>query len=132
MNRKLLKKIATKLEHQSPIKIGDMEVGFNMSRFASDSEADKLNHKCKTTGCIAGWAIALTDPEFFIGSIRYESPAPDQEAQDILKLTTLQAAELFYGSPTGTDLHKVKPIQAARTIRHLLKTGKVEWDEANA
>ena len=66
---------------------------------------DLLERKCGTTGCVAGWAIALEYPDaVFTGSVFIRAGQPRQaisfEAQHVLGLSEEQAGWLFYDERT--------------------------------
>lgn len=105
-------------------------IGFNMDTYKMYVAAwpalykDQSKRGCNTVCCLAGSARELW-PEV--------NPAPGDEAatfrraQAALGLTTSEAASLF--KPTGIEhrWHKVTASKAVRVLRHLAKTGRVDW-----
>ena len=73
--------------------------------------------ECGTTGCIAGWARQL-----------YAGGKGDafNTAKDLLGLTWDQADDLFYTRGIRRK-SLVSPHRAAKVLRRLAKTGKVDW-----
>lgn len=64
---------------------------------------------CDTAFCVAGWACALTDPDFeySIGSVRKDGEIVgtiEDVARDLLGLTQIQAEQLFEGENTLSDV----------------------------
>lgn len=126
----------------------DMTTGYELiaEEFNPDAPSD-----CGAVCCIAGAAVQFfaTDQEklerhaaFKIGLEEDDEDEPldwrvvFDQAQDLLELSREQAAELFVPGNGGeiTDyagtLHSYNdPAWAARTIRHLIATGEVDWDE---
>ena len=86
----------------------------------------RWKHRCDTPACIAGWAIHL----FGEDQVPF-GMAPMGWAATLLGLTHRQQDALFQcrpalypggGSPSARD--------AAATLRHLARTGEVEWRRA--
>lgn len=81
--------------------------------------------ECGTAGCIAGWTVAIWEPEewreeSFISGI----------AADILELSEEESRRLFTpSSGQYPDCYSAKPAQVARVLRHLAATGEVDWDQ---
>lgn len=132
MNKRRLGEIARWLEAGAPEKKGVKE--FNMGRWI-DGRAmeafDKNVHKklpkknlCGTTCCIGGTASAWYSPELVSGSALHN----DGRAATLLGLTKSQAADLFYAREDNIYLYSIKAPWAARCIRNLIKTGKVDWE----
>lgn len=70
-----------------------------------------------TCGCLGGWVEHLFRDE------------DDLHARDLLDIEGDAAEELFY--PTGFTTYKdILPARAARVLRHLAETGKVDWSIA--
>ena len=135
MNKKKLLEIAKWLEAGAKPKCG--VVKFDMSDFVWPRKQKKDGSVCGTAACIAGTAcvwehgpelghkIATNDIGVFE---RYGGAF--EEGQRILGLTYTQAMDLFYGgsSVSGSiELSDITPKWAARCIRKLVKTGKVDW-----
>ena len=112
---------------------------------SKDATADNW---CGTTCCIAGAAIAFERPDYVAMNIRSSAAlwGDDEEgdevdvldpARDLLGLTEDQADTLFI--PWNCDRSdqqeavpapwesSISPAWAARTIRHLIATGEVDW-----
>lgn len=132
MNVELLTKVAEWLEAGAPhtvTPLGDI-AGFNMNWVQREIDEDYrpefmtefLNtpYACGTVCCIAGYAAGLNgdriDTEDFV---EYASHAFD--------LSRTEANRLCNPFYEVKDLEKVSPAQAARVIRHLIKTGEVVW-----
>ena len=96
---------------------------------------------CRAPACIAGHCVAM-HPEFveFVeeshciceGSYQHISDL----AEEMLELEKDQAAMLFLAIPPGHTQYgqlgayaTVTNATAARVLRHLAKTGQVEWEE---
>lgn len=77
---------------------------------------------CGTACCIAGHAVALAH----IAVVHPESSQTAYAAQEWLGLDDKVGLELFV--PTEAPLSEITKNQAASVIRHLIKTGKVEWE----
>lgn len=107
MNKERLKKLAQKLDKTKPEK-------FNMHEW------------CGTTCCIAGHALIMArksrDDMRFWGDAMYW-------ARSYLDLSELVARELMWPAPVQhmTFRWNATPKQAAKVIRHLIKTGEVDW-----
>ena len=126
--------------------------GFNMESYDQSNDECSFNggevethvgFQCNTTACIAGWACLVLRDD---GMIRAKNDvlSPDQidsfpgTARRLLGITVDQANELF--EPMNyTDLDRFKvdwntitPRQAAKVLRHLAKTGEVDWGRAFA
>lgn len=125
MNKSRLLKLAAHIT--SP----EIRPRFNMHWFFDSSFSeyvpyDKLipsafKHECGTSMCIAGWALALFTKDKTVTELGRNAK---EAAAKVLGLSPLTAHELFiHGSYAGSD-----PDQAARTIRHLVATGKVDWE----
>jgi len=135
MNTELLNKVADAIEatltQSQPIE----RLGFSMRLFVDGRnwQADKSGHRCNTTACIAGWGLALhlgmaraaqVKAAFVDSAIKLDGF--EEKARDVLGLTDQQALALFYGAHAGR-LTAITVPQAVATIRHLAKTGVVDW-----
>ncbi len=101
-------------------------VGFNMTQFQTPSAYDYADAKCGTACCIAG-ALAQ------FNGIKVRAGA-NQGIGDVAKalgMTPEQEYYLFWGTDVNDDpivnLGSITPAMAAKTIRHFLATGEVEW-----
>lgn len=101
-------------------------VGFNMAHFRTPSAYDYADTSCGTACCIAG-ALAQfngikTCPQA-VGGIGDVARA--------LGMTPEQEHYLFWGTDVNdepfVELESITPSMAAKTIRHFLATGEVEW-----
>lgn len=73
--------------------------------------------RCGTTACIAGWTIAEFDP-------KYAGTTFGPHAALILDLDDDTWPKLF----TATESMSIDdPKEAAKVVRHLAETGKVDW-----
>lgn len=127
MNKEKLLQVADAIEASELL-----HFGFNMKVF-KDSTAigilDNSGRGCGTVGCIAGWTIATFQAD------HWKSGDPDIfafRAQEELNLTDRQAHDLFFVGPAQENPYHpgwdATPAQAAMVIRHLAKTGEVDWD----
>lgn len=137
MNKKRLTQLAEWLEAGAPHE----HVKFNMSYYLLltnaedqilDPEESVLN-ACGTVCCIAGSAA-----QFFGGEQLKRLTASEAElrvpgiAQKVLGLTRSKAQQLFVPDklPVG-GYSDIDPKSAAKVIRNLIKTGKVDWSLAS-
>ena len=112
--------------------------GFTMTKFgggksrAPQPEAPREEFEnCGTVGCVAGWAVALYDPF----SSREIAPSVSDLAQKLLGLDNTQTDDLFcmmYVDPDIWGEHALEhpaanAKRAAHVLRHLAKTGEVDW-----
>lgn len=77
-------------------------------------------HPCGTPGCIAGHAVTM------LGSDE-KGPNTSEIAREELGLDEVQATALFFVWP-----FTINPTakQAATVLRHLARTGEVDWEVA--
>ncbi len=103
-------------------------LGFNMNHFVSSFAEDHKGNECGTACCIAG-AVTL------FNKMRDVFTSPETVGFR-LGMDKDDAAELFYANAYcaegdfGFDNDKfesISPDHAARTIRHYLATGVVDW-----
>lgn len=139
MHPERINKVADAIERRS-IK----GLGFNMvSWFQRWGQRDMFKPKakredsCGTTACIAGWAVAVKsrfkEPEKKINVL--EGLATDGwstspvmlEAKRYLGLNERQADQLFAADGFDVLLSAVTPQRAVAVLRHLAKTGVVDW-----
>lgn len=114
---KLLRKLARIFERFDDRPLPD--VGFNMKHvnmLASRDTPDFSGHLCKTVCCISGWAFRLDNVHSGI-----------DKAFGWPKVRDPRVRELIYAPDTLQDC---TPKEAARMLRHLLRTGVVDWTVA--
>ncbi|APH74136.1 hypothetical protein [Aquibium oceanicum] len=129
------------------------DTGFNMEWYSVETEPnpevkENVGHQCGTVSCIAGWAAQFLN---FDGTLR-DTPRKESQmveefgidhptyapepivAAKLLGLDELDAETLFepmnYGPAIHLEWDEVTPRQAAKVLRHLAKTGEVEWEVA--
>lgn len=74
---------------------------------------NRLEGKCDTAMCVAGWAVALGDPTLFAGIwTSYDAAA-------LLGLTASEAEDLFYASNTRDEIQRFAERVAARAGERL-------------
>lgn len=132
MNIDKLTEIAEWLEAGAPERDG--VVKFNMKNFI-------VPEGCGTACCIAGAVVQFSSALPFRSSKHFyvESPLSIRDAaESLLGLDYHESEELFYAPsvlekfedelPHGADaLDMITPAWAARCIRNLIETGKVDW-----
>lgn len=106
---------------------------FNMSEWMSenirmlDVEAEELYHMCGTSACIAGHAVAMFRPDINLKEFCDFAG----EGKSILGLDDLDGAYYILFNPSkaahGIDVKDVTNLHAAKCLRHLAATGKVDW-----
>lgn len=123
-------------EIETPAAPPPVKPGLNVERLNQLADVlqrvDSLNFNMKySNACIAGWANRLWPPP----TSRWGFPLLE-DAQVALGLTYEQAHDLFMGQSTflmfllGRDAFEATPKQAARVVRHLARTGRVNWNAA--
>ena len=119
MNVERLTEIAEWLEAGAPEVREAGIVCFDMGSWSSiDAE------RCGTICCIGGYA-----QERFGASVMREPGNDDltyKQAGQLLGLSRFDAWNLF--QPPGIEFEEINSSWAARTIRHLLATGTVDWN----
>ena len=128
MNTEKILKLADIIENQPDTELGDG--GFNMSDTA---------HHCGAPACIAGHAVVM---EHGVGSLENRSTgmprypiAVMKMAARILGLEEAQRQELFAPvTPTANYRRRdprhsdyISAARAAKTLRRLAHTGRVDW-----
>lgn len=118
LNADRLLTLASHIEKMPEGYAADYVTGFDMNQwraeFCSPKAKDPL-HACGTVSCIGGTAEIL-----FGGSAFDVLGASSDQDYDTLK-------RLFYPPLNDSPGWEATPAQAARVIRHLVETGKVEW-----
>lgn len=123
MNVDKLTEIAEWLEAGAPER--DYVNEFHMANFIRANG-------CGTSCCIAGAAVQF-ECHGACGSTldTYSAPEVYKAAKGLLGLSEETAQELFYAESIQDDrfkgLNDIGPQWAARVIRHLIATGRVEW-----
>lgn len=102
------------------------------------------HNQCQTAACIAGHAVILfadipddwnmpsclpakmSRAEAWVGDPD-GAIAIGEMAAELLGLDPATAVSLFV--PYGVELDRIKPNDAARTLRHFAKTGEVDWSD---
>jgi hypothetical protein len=120
MNVANILKVADAIEQHS---IPDL--GFNMAAWYGSEDADLSGHRCGTVACIAGWTMAVLAPDKLHDDWGSAMPGA------LLGLAFDQHRQLFI--PQGDDCHgayDATPAVAAKLLRILAITGKVDWNAA--
>lgn len=122
MNKERILRLADAVEKHE---IDDL--GFNMSDWVipGDKVKDLSGHKCSTTACLAGWAVALSK-EGKAQSVIDLDDDPRYSffdaGQDWLGITEKQANVMFYAP---FDFATVT--EAVWMLRNFAETGQVVW-----
>lgn len=88
----------------------------------SSKPVREILHNCGTTACILGWTVALADTE-----TPYSGTMDDEIASKFFDMDQDELYPLFYAE----DAMSIRdPKAAARVVRHLAATGKVDWSKA--
>jgi hypothetical protein len=140
MNKERILQLADFIENGKAV---EADLGFNMTDFwepqAHALSEDKSGHDCGTVACIAGHALFLTGkatvgkpktvPSVAIEAARWLGLEDMGEMNEV-------ADQLFYGWSPGdqyvrglyaVDMSRVTPADAAKVLRNLAETGKVDW-----
>lgn len=102
-------------------------------RFAMDTFHCK--HECDTAACIAGYALAHFDPEYWANPYdHHEGKDPDLEvhACNLLGLTSCEGQALFFADagdscPIQGRLSSITAEHAARVLEHFALTDEIDW-----
>ncbi len=150
-NHAVLDRIATWLEAGAPHEqhhgmTFDMEKVISVDFDAADPTPQNW---CGTTCCIAGAAVAFEFPDLIYGKIHIAHEARSDyplsfwsDAKHLLGLSEREADALFvpwafYEEHDEEELSMfffadaITPEIAARTIRHMIATGEIDWAAAN-
>lgn len=103
---------------------------------AFDIRVWNVERECGTVCCLAGaavqwWGDPTNRPEEF--GIFERGDQYITQGAEILGLSRQNANKLFTGFPgahSGLNASPISPKCAARVVRHLIKTGKVDWSKA--
>lgn len=124
MNVENILKVADAIEQHS---IPDL--GFNMRALLNDADEEVPTHfsePCQTVACIAGWA--------HVASGGSESERSHEVIWDTamgwLGISAPDARKLFVPTELLGSFTKIKPDEAVAVLRHLAKTGEVDWSIA--
>lgn len=105
-------------------------LGFNMNYFKTHING------CGTVACIAGWACAIADEplnSFNEAGIWLGFAETIEEADALWRLRNSILDQLFFASNHPDNINYISALatipaeQAGRTLRHLAKTGEVDW-----
>lgn len=111
------------------------ETRFDMGRWCRLTEQHE--NICKTASCLAGWAIAVFEPNattslsvgylLKVGEHRFELPT---YAADLLELSEDEADWLFRGFFVGDEMHleDITLAHAIKALDHLIAGGSI-FDE---
>ena len=112
------------LEIADLIEAGHEGMVFDMTTFGDE-------HPCGTAACIAGWAVVRFGENGGAPNVAWQIEGPDvfSGALSVLGLSFPEAQRLFTPNERrdGVDMWEVTASHAVRTLRHLAKTGKVDW-----
>lgn len=130
MNRENILAVADAIEkHSIP------DLGFNMAAFydtADEIGPDMSGHRCGTTACIAGWAVAVRDGGLPpLGSVNEAIIDYVASAVSFLGLGPDKYGDIPRDLMLITD-PAITPSQAVSVLRHLAETGEVDWNRALA
>jgi hypothetical protein len=146
MNKENLLKLAEVLESEQAQKHFDMTQWIthhpNYNNLDWQEHHERVNESvlkeavkdCGTVACIAGWAATLATPDQKL--IFVSGASVQQTAEDWLELDKAEAVMLFipWSASYYADRSKYKRNsntitagEAARVVRHLAETGKVDW-----
>lgn len=131
MNKERILTLADIIEAQPHTGV-DAEKGFNMNSI--------LHNYCNTPCCIAGWAVweAQGRPER-VDRYKYETGLEIPAAEYLEMPLDPQhdcgsAMRLFYPDDdeiNDRNYQDLQPSEAAKVLRHLAETGKVDWSIIN-
>ena len=114
------------LEIADLIEAGHERMVFDMGVFGDE-------HPCGTAACIAGWTVARFGWNGRAMKIDHRRPVLNfdvfDDALSVLGLSFPEAQRLFAPNEErdGVSMAEVTAPHAVRTLRHLAKTGKVDW-----
>lgn len=105
-------------------------LGFNMNDFVAKAEwvegGDRSGHNCGTVACIAGWSLAVRQGR----SVRVWGSGAWVKASGFLGMDYNASYRLFLPSGLPVSYSDVSPAVAVEVLRHLAKTGKIDWPRA--
>lgn len=139
MNVENILRIAEAME----TKIVDAEglpIQFDMNSWAAveyswEDDVESEYQVCGSVACIAGHVVAVLDPESYLSYSRGNHQfSIHAAARDLLDIPTKLSRDLFTpASQFDSGMHVIvnpyqaTPEQAAKVLRNLAKTGKVDW-----
>lgn len=156
MNKEAIRRVANAIARAERTKTGLFgKIGFNMYRFITqiDPELDIKDHvdSCGTVACIAGWTCLMeledkidvilesgnnsdySNPgtSMFVAIADIQGNNIQERARQILGLDVTDACNLFDPRPNNTNLSNITASEAVLVLRHLAKTGEVDWSIIN-
>ena len=120
------------------IEAGHEKLHFDMGTWGTSATARAPTaHLCGTAACIAGWTLARFGKTGRAKKLDHRRPLANYKdvlpcAASVLGLELLTIRRLFTPSlaADGVSMPEVTAEHAVRTLRHLAKTGKVDWVSA--
>lgn len=108
------------------------KIGFNMGTYigplnVSAGILDDRLPNCRTVACIAGHCFLLATGTNLREATEADADTVETIAAAFLGITGEQASDLFFDLPEQMQLPDVTVDQAITTLRHLQKTGTVQW-----
>lgn len=149
MNTEILERVAIWLEAGAPHAEAE-GTAFNMQYDFIETDnlrsrnvefdgrlAEQLNTDCGSIACIAGAIVQFTDGLETVLTMRerYHGNGIFRRAEEIVGAERLSLEDLFFpenlideeSQRTGYD---ATPEEAAKVVRHFIKTGKIDWKVA--
>lgn len=123
------------LELADLIEAGQPDLYFNMATWGEQARNFvATEHACGTAACIAGWTLARFGKSGRATKVDHRRPrdfddSVSKAAAAVLGLNRSEAYDLFVPNSglNGVDVYEVTADHAVRTLRHLAKTGEVDW-----
>lgn len=126
MNKVNILKVADTIERHMKSGKPFKGVGFNMMDLCGDGRPDHIDD-CKTTACIAGWACLVSGKAKSARGLKRIAYI-DEAAAKFFGLPSFEANVLFFPRDVWClNVLDKTPRQAVATLRHLARTGKVNW-----
>lgn len=113
--------IARNPQHFNMLDFFGLEYGFYGE---APETAEEYLTTCGTAACIAGYTIAIFDPE---AQIDYTFPA--SQAAQILQLSEMDATHIFSGSWSLNNLSNISPEEALWYLDGVIRTKDVYWNK---
>lgn len=98
----------------------EVEIGFDMS-YDADGK-DSSHHSCGSACCLGGW-VYLANEEKLDETLQF---SPNECMRKIFDINPRDAEALAY-PPSNSPGWEADPHEAARVVRHYIKTGEVDW-----